>query len=257
MAALWKWFLNLFVNNPGSVVEKAPPVVVSPKPTAPPADNIQPLGLEYYPKAVRYGKMRERGPYKGGYPKGAVVHFTAGRYEGGVVKAKDSIDGGIENGYTFLCIGNDGSVVQAHRISQWGYHAGNSAWKGLTDTVSDELIGIEINCAGLLTKLKDGRFQTWFKTYIPADQVRYVTEKEYGCPTGYYHKFTPAQEAALIDLLVWLKKNDKTGNFNVKYILGHHEVSGLKGIGRWRKNDPGGSLSMSMDQLRQKIASLV
>ena len=61
----------------------------------------------WYPKAVIHEKsMKTKGEYAGGYPKGAVVHFTAGRSEGGLKKAKDTIDGGIKNGFAFLCIGN-------------------------------------------------------------------------------------------------------------------------------------------------------
>lgn len=210
-------------------------------------------GLRWYPSAIHYGKMKTRGEYKGGYPWGAVVHFTAGRYEKGLESAKASIDGGIENGYTFLCISADGKVVQGHPIDEWGYHAGESAWPGLDKTVSDELIGIEMNNAGKLEKTKDGRFKTWFGTYIPEDEVRYVTEKEYGCPTGYYHKYTKAQEDALIALLLWLKRNDPYGVFSLDRVLGHHEVAGKLGIKFWRKNDPGGSLSMTMDQLRSLL----
>lgn len=248
MQAFFKWLSSLFVVTPKAAVKKQEVKIFLDEP------NRQGDGESYYPKAVKHKKkMKQRGTYKGGYPKGAVVHFTAGRYEGGVEKAKDTIEGGIENGYTFLCIGNDGSVVQAHPVQYWGYHAGKSGWKGLTDTVSDELIGIEINNAGKVEKTKDGRYKTWFGTYLTADQVRYVTEKEYGCPTGYYHRFTQAQEIALIELLVWLKKNDDKGQFMIEYILAHHEVSGLRGLGYFRKNDCGGSLSMTMNELRALV----
>lgn len=217
-------------------------------------------GSNKIPFAVQSPKrMKTKGKYEGGYPKGAVVHFTSGRYEGGVDKALDTIEGGIKNGFTFLCIGNDGAIVQAHPINEWGYHAGESAWKNpkfvkrLVGTVSDDLIGIEINNAGKLEKTKDGRYKTWFGTYIDAKDVRYVAEAEYGCPSGYYHKFTPEQEATLIETLLWLKSNDKTGLFNFDLVVAHHEVSGKLGIGFFRKNDCGGSLSMNMNDLRSLL----
>lgn len=246
-----KWIKRLFMKPAHAAVSQqvAP---VKDKPTT------SGQGLLWYPKAhIHKDKMKTKGSYSGGYPKGAVVHFTAGRYEGGLEKAKDSIDGGIKNGFAFLCIGYDGSIVQAHPLDKWGYHAGESAWKGLAGTVSDDLVGIEMNCAGKVEKINDNKFKTWFGTYLTADEVRYVTEKDYGCPAGYYHKYTPAQEKTLIEFLVWLKKNDKTGNFKIDFILGHHEVAGKLGIGKWRKNDPGGSLSMTMDQLRKKVKALV
>jgi len=244
---MWKWIKNLFTKPAQVAVSKqANPVNDTPSTSG--------KGYLWYPKAVMHKRaMKTRGTYSGGYPKGAVVHFTSGRYEGGLAKAKDSIDGGIENGFAFLCIGNDGSIVQAHPLDKWGYHAGESAWKGLAGTVSDDLVGIEMNNAGKVDKISDNKFKTWFGTYLTSDEVRYVTEKDYGCPTGYYHKYTPAQEETLIEFLVWLKKNDKTGNFKIDFILGHHEVAGKLGIGYFRKNDPGGSLSMSMDELRRTV----
>ena len=125
-------------------------------------------------------------------------------------------------------------------------------------------IGIEMNCAGNLTKINGKYYPYWAldkskkrviypDEEIPADQVRYVTEEAYGCPTGYYHKYSPEQEKTLIEFLVWLVLNDPYGVFKVERILGHHEVSGKRGIGKWRKPDPGGSLSMTMDQLRATV----
>lgn len=218
--------------------------------------NAKGEGRLWYPRAVISDKrMKEKGKYANGYPIGAVVHFTAGR-SGGLKKAMDSIEGGIENGYAFLCIADTGEIVQANPLNTWGYHAGESAWKGILGSVSDDLVGIEMNNAGKVESVGNGRFKTWFNTYLTADEVRYVTEKDYGCPTGYYHKYTPAQEKTLIEFLVWLKKNDPTGKFKIDYILGHHEVAGKLGIGKWRKNDPGGALSMTMAQLRAKVAEL-
>lgn len=209
-------------------------------------------GLLWYPLAVKYKSMKTKGEYAKGYPRGAIVHFTAGR-SGGLQNAKDCIDLGISNGYAYMDIASTGQVVQSHPLNQWGYHAGESKWPGLGSGVSEYLVGIEMDNAGRVEKVGDNMFKTWFGTHLTANEVRYVTEKEWGCPTGYYHKYTDVQEKALIDLLVWLKKNDPVGCFNIDFILGHHEVAGLKGIGRWRKEDPGGSLSMPMPKLRELV----
>lgn len=214
-----------------------------------------------YPEAKLVAqRMKTRGKYDKGYPKGAVVHFTAGHF-GSVLDAVGCINEGIKNGYAYLCIASDGTVVQAHSIDEWGYHAGESAWTNVTvgklvGTVSDDLIGIEINNAGKLT-VSNGLYKSWYGKIIPASEVRYVEEASYGCPSGHYHKYTEAQEAALIKLLLWLKRNDPTGSsFSFDDVLGHHEVAGKKGIGYWRKNDPGGSLSMSMEAFRAKLKNL-
>lgn len=216
---------------------------VEPKVELPDA-NLRGAKLDIYPAAMQHSrKMRTRGKYANGYPLGAVVHFTAGRDGAG-----KTIDGGIKNGYTFLCIQKDGLVAQAHPISQWGYHAGESAWKPLIGGVSDDLIGIEINAAGRVEKQENGTFKTWFGTYLSESDVRYTEGKENQLK-GYYEKYTAAQEKSLIEVLLWLK-HQAPDIFRFDYVLGHDEVAGPLGIGRWRKNDPGAALSMTMNEFR-------
>ena len=45
---------------------------------------------------------------------------------------------------------------------------------------------------------------------------------------------------------MWLKKNNPE-IFNLEYVLGHSEISA------GRKQDPGGALSMSMVEFREKL----
>lgn len=201
-------------------------------------------------------KMPERGGYPWGWPKGLVVHFTAGR-RGGLVKALDSIRGGIKNGFTYLVIADTGELVQAHDIRQYGYHAGESKWPNLRSSVHKDLAGVEMNCAGKLEN-KNGKLMTWFNTEVKKENARYVTIHNWGCPTGWYEKYTHEQEETLIRLCLWLKRNDPTGRFSFDLVVGHHEVSGPAGMGKgksFRKSDPGGSLSMPMPQFRQLLKS--
>lgn len=191
-------------------------------------------------------RMKTRGKYQNGWPVGAVVHYTAGR-DG----AQKTINGGIEKGYTYLCIQKDGALVQAHPVPEWGYHAGESKWPGLGSSVHSKLIGVEINCAGNLKKQKDGTFKTWFGTTVPADQVRYSAGTD-NQAKGYYEKYTPAQEATLVKLMLWLKAQNPDV-FSFDYVLGHDEVAGMKGLGRWRKTDPGASLSVTMSEFRDRL----
>lgn len=195
-------------------------------------------------------RMKTRGKYLKGFPCGAIVHHTSGNYK--PESTQETINGGAKQGYAYLCIGIDGKIIQAHPINEWGYHAGESRWDGLGSGVSDKLIGIEICNAGKLTERKDGTLVSWFSKTIPKDQARYVTEDEWGCPTGWYHAFSPAQEKTLIEFLLWMKVQ-KPDVFNFDYVLAHHEVSGKKGIGYWRKNDCGGSLSMPMSEFRELL----
>ena len=96
-------------------------------------------------------------------------------------------------------------------------------------------------------------WKTWFGLTIPASERRTIDSNTANQQEkGTYQKYTAAQEEALFRLLRWLKSNNPEV-FSNDLVLGHDEVSGPKGIGHWRKNDPGGALSMTMDELRGKL----
>lgn len=185
-----------------------------------------------------------KGKYRKGYPEGCVVHFTAGRSHQGAVNAKQAIDWGSANGFSYFAIGNDGSVYQPAPLDSWGHHAGKSSWPGYEKGVSAYFVGIEVCCAGRLTKKPDG-FYTWYGEKIESNQVRYQLENE-NIETGYYHKYTEAQEQALIDLIVWLKFNNPDV-FDLDKVVAHSEVS------PGRKNDPGASLGWTMPHFRKVV----
>lgn len=211
-----------------------------------------PIGL-YPPFAhVLKQRMKTRGKYQAGGPRGAIVHFTAGR-DG----AEKTINGGIENGYAFWTIQRDGKLFCAHPYNEWGYHAGESKWshlaKKLVGSVSDDLIGIENNAAGLLTPVKNkpSFYKSWFNTEISDEEVRYTKGID-NQMKGYYHTLTNAQEDTLTETLIWLKFREPD-IFDFDFVLGHDEVSGKSGLGYWRKNDPGAALSMTMPKYREKL----
>lgn len=227
--------------------------------------------LLYYPEAIRYkDSMKTRGKYSKRYPKGAVVHFTAGRgrkkAEGGS-RAKDthkemgkkSVESAIRKGsYCYFVIDRDGGVHQPFSLDRWGYHAGESRWSGIGSSVSDEMVGIEIQAAGKVKSTGNGDYKAYYTSTSRGDktfqenEVRHAKEDNDNIQKGTYHKYTEAQEEALMDLLLWLKHNNPDV-FNFAYVAGHDEVAGMKGIGRNRKNDPGAALSMTMTELRQKL----
>jgi len=200
-------------------------------------------------------KMKTQGVYEKGWPLGAIVHFTAG-HDG----AENTINEGIKNKYAYWCIQKDGSLYCAHPANEWGYHAGESAWKNpsfakpLLGTVSDDLIGIEINAAGRLTKTLSG-YKSWYGQIIPEANVRYCDGSHPDQCEGYYEKYTQAQEDTLIKTLLWLKAQ-RPDVFTFDDVLGHCEVSGKLGIGYFRKNDPSAALSMTMPYLRQVLKDM-
>lgn len=215
--------------------------------------HTEPEHKLFYPEAtiVANIKLKSRGKYEDSYPRGAVIHYTSGRYEKGKQSALDTLAWAKDQGYTFMIIAYDGTVLQSTPLDEWGYHAGESNWAGLGASVSNKLVGIEISNAGLLEK-RNGKYYSWFNTEIPQDQVREVVAANDNQVKGYFHKYSEAQEKSLINLLVWLKNNNPE-IFDTKFILGHDEVAGPKGIGYSRKQDPGGALSMTMTNLRKLI----
>ena len=204
--------------------------------------KVAPKKELWYTKAKKWAKqMKTRGKYRKGYPEGAIIHFTAGRY------GTQDMDSGIANGFAYLLIDDKGNVYQANSLDSWGYHAGVSSWKSLGSGVSEFLVGIEITAAGKVTKVGES-YQTWFKDVLKKDQVREVKAKD-NVQAGIYQKYTDEQEKALIDLLIWLKDNNPDV-FSFDLVLGHDEVAPT------RKNDPGGALSCTMPEFREKLKKL-
>ena len=101
-------------------------------------------------------------------------------------------------------------------------------------------------CGGRLEDAdKDGQVDdTYFKNNVPADQIRTgVINNKWQKSKGSFEKFTPEQEKSLIELLAWICRMGALPDL----ILGHEECA------QGRKNDPGLSLSMTMDELRLKV----
>lgn len=201
----------------------------------------------WYPLAhIPDFEMPTKGKYKNGYPVGAICHFTAGRSKGGLLRAVNTAKYGKQCGYTYLTISEDGEIVQSFPLNKWGYHAGQSFWPGLGSGVSQHLVGIEICNAGRLEKTKEG-FKSWFGEIYSQEEVRFHPGFD-NVQKGYYHSFSAKQEDSLVQLLLWLKKNNPDV-FKFEYVLGHDEVATPKG----RKNDPGAALSMTMPIFRKHL----
>lgn len=206
---------------------------------------------DFFPRLVT------RGTYRNGWPSLIVVHYTAGATNS--MSHWDLMKGAIKDGFTYLGIGVTGELLQGHPIDRWGYHAGESKWGKLT-SLNDDAIGIEICSPGLLTPRGD-KFYRWydksFTNPVPLEKRRYVSEAMYGCPTGWYYKFTPEQEATLIDTIRYIVENDPTGKITYDCVVGHHEISGRPAPGKpFRKSDPGGCLSMSMPEFRAYLKAI-
>jgi len=243
----------------GILQEPAPEQTKPPEPPrVSPSDSAAVLPASgqkslWYPKAQNPNiPMKARGEYANKYPRGLVVHFTAGRSDKGKQSALDSVSWGASEGYAFLCMDANGLIQQPMPLNEWGYHAGQSSWtidnKKVT-SISQYFVGLEICCAGKL-EVKNDKFFSWFdaKTPIAPNLVR-VSKAEANIQAGFYLKYTDAQESALIEFCLWLKINNPEV-FDFDYVVGHDEIS------PGRKNDPSGSLSMTMPKLRSLLKSM-
>lgn len=208
------------------------------------ANYRAPIGGLWYPKGRMYPKMLAfQGRYEDGFPRGAVVHYTAGGWE----NPQGVLLWALRKGYTYLAIGGDGVVWQGHPLDAWGYHAKAAKWPGVK-YVPRELVGIEICCPGRL-KAHGGKYYTEYGTEIDPEDVRFVQAGDNILEPGYYAKYTPQQEQALTELLLWMQ-GMAPDIFSFDRVVGHDEVC------PHRKTDPGGSLSMTMPRYREHLRRL-
>ena len=190
-------------------------------------DNL--FGL--YSNAIflsNFPQLKTNGVYKYSFPEGAIIHYTAGRQDQSGMMA---IQHAYEQGHCYFFINESGMVYQQFDINRWGSHAGISKCPVTQrSNVSKYYVGIEIACAG---KLVNGK--TWFGQKIPEHKIRVVEGEQ-------FEMYTPEQEEALYDLSLWLCENGA----DPKLFFGHNEVTP-------RKIDPGGSLSMPMNEFRLRL----
>lgn len=201
-----------------------------------------------YPEAITLeGEplMSRAGAYYHNFPEGAIVHFTAGWQN---QKGEDAVRFANKMGHRYFFIDQEGKVYQQFCLSGYGPHAGISKCPVTgRETVSKYYVGIEVACGGRLEDTdKDGQVDdTYFKTNVFPENIRKgsISGKWQNSSLGSYEKFTLAQELSLKKLCTWLCEN----GMNPDQIFGHDEVAPN------RKNDPGLSLSMTMDVFRQVI----
>ena len=201
--------------------------------------------------------------------EGAIVHYDAGRARSS--KQLDDLEWGAINtlkgaekaGFAYVTVSRGGTVYLPANMDwgQWGSHAGKSKCPATGRAgVSRFYVGIEVNSPGLVLPTADpGLFVPWFeavrdKSGAPVldrqgrariknpsgeiytrDQIAMVTATIGTIRKGAYVPFTLAQREALIELLLWLKREHAA--FRLDRVFGHDEVAPT------RKLDPGGCLT--------------
>jgi hypothetical protein len=182
-------------------------------------------------------QYKNRGNYKtdSGKFKGLTVHYSvSGRSAKG---ARGVVEYLQSMGYGCMVMDESGIIYVPKNFDifqSWGSHSGKSKWKGIKN-VSDQFAGIEICNWGKDSKVGPYRDVTTAEGYVVA---------------GRYQQYTDVQEKSLINFLLWAKT--KNPEFDLDYVVGHDELRKEYGL-LGDKQDPGGSLSMTMPQLRDLI----
>lgn len=173
-----------------------------------------------------------------GFPKGAVVHYTAGRYVKTEAEAKATLADMASRGLGSLLIASDGLIYAARnvRAKEAMAHAGAGTWKG-QDGLNRLLVGIEVACPGAL----DADGKAWFGDKI--ENPRDITVERDNHKVGKFARFTDDQEIALLALVLWHARN--CPGFDPEWVVGHDEIAPN------RKQDPGGSFSKTMPEFRE------
>lgn len=176
-----------------------------------------------------------KGQYKSGMPEGIIIHYTAGRF---TWSARDFMSWMRSQGYATLYIDGKGRLWQNHDLDRWGNHAGTSKCPVTgRASVSRYYIGIEVACPGLVDK--NGK--AWFgKTY---DYNEFSSQGN--IQGGNYVSFKEQQHHMLTKTCVHLMNE-----FSIPetMVFGHDEISPN------RKQDPGGSLGVTMETYRKHLA---
>jgi hypothetical protein len=251
---------ELDLETPTVIKPNPEPMVIIPEPkleTTPKPPLKKPIDpVLWYPDAfIPNAKMQTQGKYRMGYPEGAVIHATAG-WDRDFADALNTHNYGAKEGLCWITISPDGRIIQSHPLDQFGSHAGESMWNGLPgNRISRFLLGIEVCSSGELDFNLAASYSP--KRVYKKDETRILdNDSNHWGPKGVYSKFTAAQEDSLLKLLLWLHRNNPDV-FKLDNVVGHHECAGQLMLKRWRKVDPGGCLSMPMDEYRKYLKRLV
>lgn len=156
-------------------------------------------------------------------PRALVIHYTAaGTLESTVSWFKQR----RARASAHLVIGRDGEIAQMVPFDRIAWHAGRSAWRGLTG-LNSHTIGIELCNWGPLTEAPGGVLRTWTGQEIAAAQCREARHRheQRSC---HWEMFSEPQILAALAASAALVER-----YGLDEILGHDDIAPT------RKLDPG------------------
>jgi N-acetylmuramoyl-L-alanine amidase len=163
-----------------------------------------------------------------------IIHYTAGASAESSVATLTNPD---VKASAHVVVGRDGAITQVVAFDTVAWHAGASQY-GTRTGFNKYSIGIEIDNAGLLEK-KGDKYYSWFGRAYEEEDVVCAVHRNEKIPR-YWHMYTEKQIQVVDELCRVL-----ASRYNLKYILGHEEISPI------RKIDPGPAFPL--DKLREQI----
>lgn len=142
-----------------------------------------------------------------------------------------------------LIVDRDGKVWQTAWLNRQVAHAGNARWRGRSPNRAH--LAVAIACWGRLTEGGDGQMRSWSGAVVPRGEV--AIRKDAWSKQARWQEATSQQEAACLEVLRFLCR---AAAISPADICGHDECALPEG----RKDDPGGTLSRGMIELRTMLA---
>lgn len=177
---------------------------------------------------------KSSGSFKEGLPDTIVIHYTAG---GSAVSAIHTFTKSNIKASAHVVVDFDGTLTQHVPFNTIAWHAGKSAYEDRVG-LNNYSIGIEIVNAGRLEK-SGSEYVSWFGKTYPENEVIEAVHRNERNPT-WWHRYTEDQISAVYELC-----SDLIEAYNIKYILGHEEIS------PGRKIDPGPAFPL--DKMRDRL----
>jgi N-acetylmuramoyl-L-alanine amidase len=157
-------------------------------------------------------------------PRFLVFHFTAISFADTISRFKVGTPGNRVSAH--LVVARDGHIVQLVDFNLRAWHAGPSAWQGITD-LNSHSIGIEIVNAG---SVRQAGNQWIGEEAVPVatGEVIAARHKHAKWPMTHWHAYSPLQIAACHALAAALVRT-----YAIEDIIGHDDIAPE------RKYDPG------------------
>ncbi len=176
--------------------------------------------------------------FQNGRPQGVTIHYTAGRSLAGSIEALKQRDLNYH-----LIIDRDGKITQTSFLRWRVNHAGKAIWNGVSPNQTH--VAVCLVSWGELEEVTDKKGETIYTAWNGSIVRDAVQRKDSFGNMSWWDSTTFIQENSLLGVLEWFVGC----GINPMNICGHDEAALPKG----RKRDPGGVLSLSMAQIRDRL----